>query len=62
MCRKYSTATPTVIQVHLDNRFNEDPLTPQGLSRDTVEVICFDFEDQLTDLLNDSILFGNENN
>ena len=62
ICRKYSTATPTIIPVHLDNRFNEDINSPQGLSRDTVEVICFDFETQLIDLLNDGTLFGDENN
>ena len=62
ICRRYSTATPTTIQVHLENKWNKNPSTNQNLERDKVEVICFDFKTQLQDILGDMELFGDENN
>ena len=62
ICRKYATANPTVVPVHLENRWNKDANEPQNLDRDTVEVICFDFKKQVEDILADTELFGDERN
>ena len=35
---------------------------PQTLDRDTVEIICFDFVQQLEDLFGNTTLFGDLNN
>ena len=59
---KYATATPTIVPVHLENRWNKDANEPQNLDRDTVEVICFDFKKQIEDILADTELFGDERN
>ena len=62
ICRKYTTATPTIVPVHLENRWNKDANEPQNLDRDTVEVICFDFKKQVEELLADTELFGDKRN
>ena len=43
------------------NKWNTNLEDPQSLDRDTVEVICFDFVQQLEDLFDDMTLFGDLN-
>ncbi len=62
MCKKFSTAEPQVISVHLDTRWNDKIHSNDRLARDTVEVIVFDFKTQLMDLFEDKTLFGNIDN
>ena len=51
-----------IVPVNLENRWNKDPNEPQNLDRDRVEVMCFDFQKQIEDILADTELFGNKKN
>jgi hypothetical protein len=59
---RFSCPKPNVIKVHLDNRWNDRENAGVINKRDTVDVITFDFSEQLIDLLNDISLFGDLDN
>jgi hypothetical protein len=50
------------MSVYLETQWNDKYHSCRRLSRDTVEVIVFDFHSQLLDLLGDCHLFGNMDN
>jgi hypothetical protein len=62
LCNQFKTAKPTFYPVHLESHLNDESHTNHRLLRDEVEVVCFDFKEQFTDLLADTELFGNLNN
>jgi hypothetical protein len=60
--KRFKTASPLVVPVHLENKWNETDDTAAGGIRDTVEVVVFDFKEQLEDLISDYSLFGDIDN
>jgi hypothetical protein len=62
VCKHFKTAEPIVNVVALATPYTRmDDEYRWGL-REEVEVITFDFEEQLNDLLSDTVLFGNVDN
>ena len=60
---QYPTAEPVVYDVQLEMSFPEgDPLQMRRRLHDVVQVICYDFMEQLNDLLSDHEIFGNLDN
>ena len=56
-------AEPVVYDVQLETSFPEgDPLQMRRRLCDVVQVICYDFMEQLNDLLSDHEIFGNLDN
>jgi hypothetical protein len=58
----FTTPKPQVYTVHLESYENTENHDTPHLHRDSVEVVCFDFIEQLKDLLSDLELFGNTDN
>jgi hypothetical protein len=53
---------PNIVTVHLDNQWNECENVGVINPRDTIDVLTFDFIEQLIDLLNVEHLFRNLEN
>jgi hypothetical protein len=62
ICKKFPTARPIVNYVALETPYNRDPDNYVRHLRDQVEVITFDFEEQMLDLLADNDIFGDLDN
>jgi hypothetical protein len=60
--KRFKCAEPNIVKVHLDNRWNSGLNAGVVNSEDTVEVVTFDFCEQLQDILLDKSLFGNLDN
>jgi Plavaka transposase len=62
LCNRFKTPEPQIYPLHLESHLNTEDHDQERLFRDTVEVVCFDFVEQLKDLLSDINLFGNLDN
>jgi Plavaka transposase len=62
LCNKFNTPPPDIYPVHLESHLNNDDHSNARQIRDTVEVVCFDFSEQLKDILSDNTLFGDLSN
>lgn len=60
--KRFPTAKPLPVIVRLENRWNLNENAGTIRQCDSVEVITFDFKDQLEDLLSDQTLFGDLDN